>query len=74
MAAARILSEAITVLLVAVVTTPPALAYTASGDRTFPATLVLPQIAPGDEVYFNYSTVPLSGGATRVSDLTATYM
>lgn len=56
---------------------PGALAYTASGDRTFPATLILPQIAPGDEVYFNYNTLPLNGGIgqpSRSSNLTATYM
>ncbi|HVC51252.1 MAG TPA: hypothetical protein VND87_04450 [Stellaceae bacterium] len=74
MAAARILGGAITMLMAAVVATPAALAYTASGDRTFPATLVLPQIAPGDEIYFNYNTIPLTGGATRGSNLTATYM
>ena len=33
-------------------------AYTASGDRNFPATLILPQLAPGDEAYFNYSMLP----------------
>jgi hypothetical protein len=38
----------------------PALAYTAAGDRLFPATLVLPQIAPNDEVYLNDSTLPLT--------------
>lgn len=30
---------------------PPASAYTAAGDRVFPSTLVLPQFAPGDELY-----------------------
>jgi hypothetical protein len=56
---------------------PCALAYTASGDRTFPATLVLPQIAPGDEFYINYDTLPQNGGVggpSRESNLTATYM
>jgi len=38
-----------------------AAAYMASGDRNFPATLILPQPAPGDEIYLNYSTLPLSG-------------
>jgi hypothetical protein len=31
------------------------LAYTASGDRNFPATLILPQVAPGDQFYLNYT-------------------
>lgn len=52
----------------------PALAYDASGDRLFPATVLLPQVAPGDEAYFNAATLPQSGGATRQSNLTATYM
>lgn len=53
-------------------------AYDAAGDRQFPATLVLPQIAPGDEFYVNYNTLPLVGGApgaqSRASNLTATYL
>jgi hypothetical protein len=35
-----------------------ALAYSATGDRLFPATLVLPQIAPGDEFYIWSDTLP----------------
>jgi hypothetical protein len=54
-----------------------ALAYEAAGDRLFPATLVLPQIAPGDEFYVNAMTLPLAsdtaGGASRASNFTATY-
>jgi len=54
-----------------------ALAYTASGDRNFPATLILPQVAPGDEFYLNYNMLPLSshgaGTASRVSNFSATY-
>jgi hypothetical protein len=57
---------------------PGAFAYTAAGDRQFPATLLLPQLTPGDEFYVNYNTLPLhSGGpgtADRSSNLTATYM
>jgi hypothetical protein len=51
-------------------------AYDASGDRVFPATLLLPQLAPGDETYVNANTLPLAGGAagTRSSNVTATYM
>lgn len=51
-------------------------AYDASGDRQFPATLLLPQLAPGDETYLNANTLPLAGGAagTRASNVTATYI
>jgi hypothetical protein len=56
---------------------PDAAAYTAAGDRLFPATLVLPQIAPGDEFYLNLMDLPLAGGAAgtprHVDNLTATY-
>lgn len=38
-------------------------AYTAAGDRLFPATLVLQQIAPSDEIYVNEFALPLDGGA-----------
>jgi hypothetical protein len=55
-----------------------ALAYSAAGDRLFPATLVLPQIAPGDEFYVWGSTLPLNGGPpgtpTRSDNFHATYM
>jgi hypothetical protein len=44
------------------------LAYTAAGDRLFPATGILPQIAPGDEFYAWGWTVPLAGGAIGVPD------
>src|SRR5712691_9313271 len=39
-----------------------AAAYTAAGDRLFPATLQLPQISPGDEFYVGADTLPLAGG------------
>jgi hypothetical protein len=63
-------------LLIAATGIPrPAHAYTASGDRNFPATLVLPQLAPGDESYFNYTTLPQPSGGpgtpTRESSFTA---
>jgi hypothetical protein len=60
-------------------TAPPdrASAYTASGDRIFPATLVLPQLTPGDEFYVNLMTQPLAsngpGTPTGSTNLTATY-
>src|ERR1700693_5286080 len=37
-----------------------ALAYTSTGDRLFPATILLPQIAPGDEFYTNVMAMPLA--------------
>ncbi|MDB5362734.1 MAG: hypothetical protein JWO51_4031 [Rhodospirillales bacterium] len=50
---------------------PFALAYTSAGDRIFPATLLLPQIAPTDEAYLTGTTQPVAGG--RNSGLTANY-
>lgn len=43
---------------------PAAHAYTAAGDRSFPALLTLPQIAPTDEVYFETNTQPAADGRT----------
>ena len=43
-------------------------AYTASGDRLFPATILLPQIAPGDEFYTNVMTVPQTPGGLGTPD------
>jgi len=49
----------IAVLLIGVcVLAPSAFGYTAAGDRLFPATILLPQIAPGDEFYTNIVTLP----------------
>src|SRR5947208_1821441 len=49
----------------------------ASGARLFPATLVLPQIAPGDEFYVWADTLPQTpagdGTGTRKSNFTAVY-
>jgi hypothetical protein len=39
-----------------------AVAYTAVGDRVFPATVLLPQAAPGDALYVTPSTRPVPGG------------
>jgi hypothetical protein len=36
----------------------PAFAYTAAGDRLFPATVVLPQISPSDDAYLTTGTQP----------------
>ena len=46
-------------------------AYTAAGDRIFPATLVIPQIGPSDEIYETASTLPTSDG--RTTSLGTTY-
>src|SRR5215471_18834875 len=40
----------------------PAHAFVAAGDRVFPGTLILPQIAPTDEAYIQGAT-PFSGTA-----------
>lgn len=52
-------------------------AYMASGDRSFPATLILPQPAPGDELYLNYNMLPSSsngaGSQTRSTNFTVAY-
>lgn len=50
---------------------PSALAYTSAGDRIFPATILLPQIAPTDEAYLTGATQPVAGG--RNSGLTFNY-
>jgi hypothetical protein len=47
-----------------------AAAYTAVGDRVFPATILLPQAAPGDTLYVTPSTVPVPGG--NATNLTVT--
>jgi hypothetical protein len=62
-------------LAIAAAIPKPAHAYTASGDRNFPATLILPQFAPGDEFYLNYMMVPQASGGpgtpTRESSFNA---
>jgi hypothetical protein len=37
-------------------------AYVAAGDRTFPAMILLPQVAPADQLYVTPITQPVSGG------------
>ena len=53
--------------------TDDAAAYTAAGDRLFPATVVLPQISPGDEFYLWASTQPFAAGS-ELSEFNGTYM
>ncbi|HUB97050.1 MAG TPA: hypothetical protein VL993_14095 [Stellaceae bacterium] len=53
-------------------------AYTAAGDRIFPATIVLPQVAPSDDAYLTTSTQPLynatgSGSGSRLTDTSVTF-
>jgi len=43
-------------------------AYTAAGDRIFPALGILPPIAPGDGIYVWGWTVPLAGGPVGSPD------
>ena len=40
----------------------PAAAYTAAGDRRFPATILLPAAAPTDEFYIPFAYQPVAGG------------
>ena len=40
---------------------PHAQAYTATGDRQFPATILLPQIGPSDEAYLTGASLPQAG-------------
>jgi hypothetical protein len=53
------------------------LAYTAAGDRIFPATLILPQVAPTDEAYVNVATQPFAapapGDTSRATNLALIY-
>jgi len=37
-------------------------AYVAAGDRTFPAMVLLPQVAPADQLYVTPTTQPMTGG------------
>jgi len=52
------LTAALGLSLVLALCTRDAFAYTAAGDRLFPATILLPQISPGDEFYTNVITLP----------------
>lgn len=56
---------------------PEVFAYTAAGDRLFPATILLPQIAPGDEFYTNVMTLPQTpsgiGSPNRATNFNEVY-
>lgn len=45
-----------------------AFAYTSAGDRLFPATILLPQISPGDEFYTNVMDLPLTPSGIGTPD------
>jgi hypothetical protein len=52
-------------------------AYTAAGDRNFPAQLILPQIGPTDALWLPISTLPMealkTGDPTRETNFRGTY-
>jgi hypothetical protein len=58
-------------------TPSPASAYTAAGDRNFPAQLILPQIGPTDALWMPIDTQPMEAATekrpTRETDFTGTY-
>jgi hypothetical protein len=58
-------------LLCLALPTTVAQAYTAAGDRIFPATLLLPQIAPSDETYMTSRTRQTPDG--RATGLSGTF-
>ena len=55
-------------LAIAGVTPTASNAYTAAGDRNFPAQLILPQIGPTDALWFPISTLPME--ALKTTDPT----
>ena len=58
----RDVGAALVLAAVACLTPVAGNAYTAAGDRNFPATLVLPQVAPSDAFWFTPGTLPISNG------------
>ena len=65
------------VLAIAALTPTIAGAYTAAGDRNFPAQLLLPQIGPTDSLWVPIMTQPvypeLNNDETRGTSITGTY-
>ena len=55
----------------------PAHAYSSVGDRTFQATIIVPQIAPTDEFYLRTTSLRMTalpfGGDRRLTNLSAVY-
>src|SRR4051812_23043344 len=70
-AAVNWMRYALAALVVNGLTAVAANAYTAAGDRNFPATLVLPQIAPSDAFWITPSTQPTMYG--QQTSITGTY-
>ena len=64
-------------LAIAVLTPTASNAYTAAGDRNFPAQLILPQIGPTDALWFPISTLPMEAlkttDPTRVTNFRGNY-
>src|SRR5207237_842729 len=60
-------------LLLACAVARDAFAYSSTGDRLFPATVLLPQIAPGDEFYTNVMSMPLTPGGVGTPNRNTTF-
>ena len=64
-------------LTIAGATSTPSNAYTAAGDRNFPAQLILPQIGPTDALWLPISTLPMEAfkpfDPTRQTNVGGTY-
>jgi hypothetical protein len=48
-----------------------AFAYVAAGDRVFPALILLPQVAPADQIYITPDTLPMPDG--RQTDISVNF-
>jgi len=63
--------------MIAGLTSTASNAYTAAGDRNFPAQLILPQIGPTDALWFPISTLPMEAlkttDPTRVTNFRGNY-
>ncbi len=71
------LAASIIVVAISALASDVGFAYTAAGDRTFPATLILPQVAPSDAIWGTFSTQPQNatniGDPTQESSFTGTF-
>ena len=69
--------SAILALAICGLTPTAGYAYTAAGDRNFPANLILPQVAPSDAIWIPFSTQPFDAAKmadpTRETSFTGTY-
>lgn len=64
-------ASAVLTLVIAGLTPTVGNAYTAAGDRTFPATLLLPQVAPSDAFWGTFNAQPMTSGTQ--TQFTGTY-